>query len=89
MTNQYNLSPGTEVWDIGKYFNENLFDLAQKELHGRESPSPGFVIRMPNNRLGVGRVGKNSTAKLLFSGVFSHSPCRGFESSEGVNKCIF
>ena len=45
-----------------KYFNENLFDLAQKELHGRESPSPGLVIRMPNNLLGTGCVWKNSTA---------------------------
>lgn len=85
--------PNTVVpgdWGLGykKHFNENLFDLAQKELHGRESPSPGFVIRMPNNRLGTASVWKNSTAKLLFGHIL-HSPCCGFWSSVGVINASF
>lgn len=51
-------------WGLGyeNYVNENLCDSAQKELHGRESLSPGFVTRMSNDWLEMGSVWENSTA---------------------------
>lgn len=68
--------PGHWCLEYKKHSNENLFDLAQKELHGREYPPLALWSECQRHDFWTGSVWKTSTARaseLLFGQILHSS----------------
>lgn len=83
--------PGHWCLEYKKHSNENLFDLAQKELHGREYPPLALWSECQRHDFWTGSVWKTSTARaseLLFGQILHSSFQWILKIRCRCNKCL-